>query len=152
MKILVAHESLDTSGGVESYLSSLLPGLVNRGHAIALLYHRRRESGRPMTLPADPCIGVDSLGLERAFDAVRAWRPDVCFSHNMGALEIEERLVREWPVVKMMHGYFGTCASGATSISSRCSISLLEKNDETTLANEFVMTAIMMRPGAMNVM
>ena len=112
MKILVAHESLDTSGGVESYLSSLLPGLVHRGHEIALLYHRRRESSRPMTLPVDPCIGVDSLGLEGAFDAVRAWRPEVCFSHNMGALEVEERLVREWPVVKMMHGYFGTCASG----------------------------------------
>ena len=44
------------------------------------------------------------------------------------------------------------CASGATSISSRCSISLLEKNDDTTFANEFVMTAIMIRPGAMNVM
>src|SRR5262245_55965085 len=44
------------------------------------------------------------------------------------------------------------CANGATSISSRCSISLLEKNDETTLANEFVMTAIMIKPGAMNVM
>src|SRR4051794_7506950 len=43
------------------------------------------------------------------------------------------------------------CASGATSISSRCSMSLLEKNDDTTFANEFVMTAIMMRPGAMNV-
>ena len=43
-------------------------------------------------------------------------------------------------------------ASGATSISSRCSISLLEKNDDTTFANEFVITDIMMRPGAMNVM
>src|SRR5882672_6169347 len=43
------------------------------------------------------------------------------------------------------------CASGATSISSRCSISLLEKNEETTFANELVMTAIMIRPGAMNV-
>src|SRR6188768_4003282 len=42
-------------------------------------------------------------------------------------------------------------ASGATSISSRCSISLLEKNDDTTLANEFVITDIMIKPGAMNV-
>ncbi len=42
-------------------------------------------------------------------------------------------------------------ASGATSISSRCSISLLEKNEDTTFANEFVMTAIMIKPGAMNV-
>ena len=31
-------------------------------------------------------------------------------------------------------------------------MSLLEKNDDTTFANEFVMTAIMIRPGAMNVM
>ena len=38
------------------------------------------------------------------------------------------------------------CAKGATSISSRCSISLLEKNDDTTFANEFVMTAIMIEP------
>ena len=43
------------------------------------------------------------------------------------------------------------CARGATSISSRCSISLLEKNDDTTFANEFVITAIMISPGAMNV-
>jgi glycosyltransferase involved in cell wall biosynthesis len=30
----------------------------------------------------------------------------------MRALEIDERLAAEWPVVKMMHGYFGTCVSG----------------------------------------
>jgi hypothetical protein len=30
----------------------------------------------------------------------------------MRALDVEEGLLGEWPVVKMMHGHFGTCISG----------------------------------------
>jgi len=40
------------------------------------------------------------------------WQPDVVFSHNMGRLDVDEALVARAPVVKMMHGYFGTCVSG----------------------------------------
>jgi glycosyltransferase involved in cell wall biosynthesis len=47
-----------------------------------------------------------------ALAGVRAWRPDVVFSHNMGPLEVERGLLDGWPVVKMMHGYFGTCIGG----------------------------------------
>ena len=43
---------------------------------------------------------------------MREWRPDVCFSHNMQPLEVDEGLASVCPVVKMMHGYFGTCISG----------------------------------------
>jgi len=53
---------------------------------------------------------------------LRSFCPDVCFSHNMGPLEIDRRLVGLWPVVKMMHGYFGTCISGLKShaFPARC--------------------------------
>ena len=50
-----------------------------------------------------------------AVSAAEAWRPDLCFSHNTGAFEIEKELVERWPVVKMMHGYLGTCVSGQKS-------------------------------------
>ena len=30
----------------------------------------------------------------------------------MRSLAIDERLARDWPVIKMMHGHFGTCVSG----------------------------------------
>ncbi len=39
--------------------------------------------------------------------------------------------------------------SGETSSSSMCLPNLAPKNDDTTFAYEFVMTDIMMRPGAM---
>ena len=40
------------------------------------------------------------------------WGPAVCFSHNMRALDVERALLGRLPVVKMMHGYFGTCVGG----------------------------------------
>jgi glycosyltransferase involved in cell wall biosynthesis len=55
---------------------------------------------------------VQERGLDHAIGALKAWHPDVCYSHNMGPLEVERALVTQWPVVKMLHGFFGTCASG----------------------------------------
>ena len=59
-----------------------------------------------------PAVSVSDDGLDGASDRMRTWGPDVCFSHNMRQLDVEERLCAEWPVVKMMHGYFGTCIGG----------------------------------------
>ena len=116
MRILIAHESIATRGGVESYLGAILPELLARGHQIAVVYHQR--SGRTdssvgnWASGADLIVGVEESGVTSVMRTVRQWRPDVCFSHNMRPLEIDRALVAEWPVVKMMHGYFGTCASG----------------------------------------
>jgi glycosyltransferase involved in cell wall biosynthesis len=113
MRILIANEAVVGSGGVESYLAGLMPALAARGHAVALLHaNTRHETGGTRLEAAELTASVDDEGLEAALDRVRAWRPDVCFSHNMRPLDVEERLLREWPVVKMMHGYFGTCISG----------------------------------------
>ena len=48
MRIVIAHESVETEGGAETYLVSVIQGLRERGHQIALLYHRRSdgEEGR----------------------------------------------------------------------------------------------------------
>jgi glycosyltransferase involved in cell wall biosynthesis len=114
MRILIAHEAPAGAGGVESYLAALMPALAARGHAVAFLhYNPRAEQGPTRLLRAEfPSASVADDGLEGAVGKVRDWRPDVCFSHNMRALEVDERLATEWAAVKMLHGYFGTCVSG----------------------------------------
>jgi len=114
MRILIAHEAAAGGGGVESYLAALIPALAARGHQLAFLHHNPRSEQGPTRLEhaGMPAVSVSDDGLDGAVDRMRTWRPDVCFSHNMRQLDVEERLASEWPVVKMMHGYFGTCIGG----------------------------------------
>jgi glycosyltransferase involved in cell wall biosynthesis len=111
MKIVVAQDALHAEGGVETYLASVIPALRARGHSVALLFVRRR-GGAPLIGEVDgPQVAVDPPNIERAFAELRGWGPDVCFSNNMAPLDVERRALDEWPVVKFMHGYFGTCVS-----------------------------------------
>jgi len=111
VKILVAQDALHSEGGVESYLAASVPALRARGHSIAMLFVRR-GSKTPLSESIDgPSVGVDAENPELAFAQLKAWGPDICFSNNMAPLDIERRLLDEWPVVKFMHAYFGTCIS-----------------------------------------
>jgi glycosyltransferase involved in cell wall biosynthesis len=113
MRILIAHDAAAGGGGVESYLAAIMPALVARGHEVAFLCVPSRTQQGPTRLDqvADVFSVADS-GLSRALAQVAEWRPDVCFSHNMRPLDVDEGLVSLCPVVKMMHGYFGTCIGG----------------------------------------
>lgn len=113
MRILVANDGLNDAGGVTTYLHAVCANLQERGHAIAWL-HCADAAGAP-DVPASACWSAATLGSDRAIEAVAAWQPDVCFSHNMRALDVETALAGVAPVVKMMHGYFGTCVSGSKS-------------------------------------
>ena len=92
MRIVVAHESVETEGGAETYLVSVIQGLRERGHQIALLYHRRsdgespllRKGESPLLNEAHVAFGVEDRGLDAVFADLRQWRPDIGFSHNMG--------------------------------------------------------------------
>lgn len=114
MRILIAHEALAGGGGVETYLETVIPALRARGHDVAFLHHNSRTAAGPTRLVFDdvPGFGVQDEGLPNVIRSLREWSPDVCFSHNMRPLEVDEALLQQWPVVKMMHGYFGTCISG----------------------------------------
>jgi glycosyltransferase involved in cell wall biosynthesis len=112
MKIAFAHESIDTEGGVEAYLLSVMLELRARGHQVALVYHWRNSSRNALRSSAHITIGVEESGQNAAIARLSDWKPDVCYSHNMGPLEVDRGLLGRWPVVKMLHGYFGTCVSG----------------------------------------
>jgi glycosyltransferase involved in cell wall biosynthesis len=128
MKIVVAQDALHAEGGVESYLASIIPALRSRGHSIGLLFVRR-QGGAPLVGEVDgPCVAVESQTIDEAFAELRAWGADVCFSNNMTRLDVERRALDEWPVVKFMHGYFGTCVSAlkthAFPVRTACSRTL----------------------------
>lgn len=111
MKILFAQDALHAAGGVESYLAHVIPALRARGHSVAILYAERRDTAALVRGVDGPIVGVAGRGLDGVVAELRRWGADVCFSHNMAPLHVERRLLGEWPVVKFMHGYFGTCVS-----------------------------------------
>ena len=128
MKIVVAQDALNAEGGVESYLAAIIPALRSRGHSVALLCVRR-QGGATLVREVDgPSVAVASHRIDEAFAGLRAWGADVCFSNNMMRLDVERRALDEWPVVKFMHGYFGTCVSAlkthAFPVRTACSRTL----------------------------
>jgi glycosyltransferase involved in cell wall biosynthesis len=112
MRILISNESRSGGGGVESYLASVVPALMAQGHDVALLYANTSAEKGPTDIATVSAWSVKDLGLPRAIEAARAWKPDLCFAHNMRYLDIEEAIVGAWPTVKMMHAYAGACLSG----------------------------------------
>jgi glycosyltransferase involved in cell wall biosynthesis len=119
MRILIANEALSGSGGVETYLSTLVPALQAAGHEVGALHDNPASESGPQRIAPEGIwrAGVQDEGLDGAIARVRGFAPDVCFSHNMRTLEVDIRLAAEWPVVKMMHGHFGTCVSGHKAFS-----------------------------------
>lgn len=114
MRILIANDGLTGAGGVQTYLSTLVPELQAQGHEVGVLHDGAASAPGPQRIVREDVwrAGIEDEGIDAAFARVRDFAPDVCFSHNMRTLEVDERLTRQWPVVKMMHGHFGTCVSG----------------------------------------
>ena len=113
MRILFANDGIGDAGGVQSYLAAVMPALAARGHAVALLHLDALRGGEGTPAPAGaPHFCIEEQGADGAIADALGWRPDVVFSHNMRPLDVESRLIDAAPVVKFMHGYFGTCIGG----------------------------------------
>jgi glycosyltransferase involved in cell wall biosynthesis len=149
MRILFANESRRGGGGVESYLAAVVPVLRDRGHDVALLYANTESQEGPTTIAAGESWSVADCGLDRARAAVRAWRPDVCVSHNMGRLDVDEWLAGEWPTFKFMHGYFGTCVSGHKAFDFPHVSACTRRCDAGCLVNYLPRHCGRLRPDAM---
>jgi glycosyltransferase involved in cell wall biosynthesis len=112
MRILFSNDGVGDAGGVQSYLAAVVAALAGRRHDVALLHldPLRDAAASPAGTAEHFCVGTS--GRSAAIDAAMRWHPTVCFSHNMRALSVERALIARMPVVKMMHGYFGTCVGG----------------------------------------
>src|SRR5262249_3640491 len=114
MRIAVAAHGYGQAGGVDRYLSTVIPALVGSGHEVACWFETgdcadaeslSREHGIPWWTAAD-----DS---GRAFAGIQQWRPDVLFSHGVASPAQERRLLDVAPSVCFAHSYYGTCISGS---------------------------------------
>lgn len=120
MRILIANAHADAVGGVESYLSTVLPALAGNRHELAFLHtHRIADGAEPIGkgIAPDASWCVDEIGVEAALGKVERWLPEVVYSHSIGPVALEAALLRRYPGVFFAHGYLGTCISGRKCFS-----------------------------------
>lgn len=115
MRIAVVNWSRRKVGGTETYLGNIIPGLIGRGHSVALWHEIDRPRNRePIELPPGvPSWCVEELGTERALDALRQWKPDIIYTHSLMTPELEAATLGVAPAVFFAHAYYGTCISGS---------------------------------------
>jgi glycosyltransferase involved in cell wall biosynthesis len=113
MKILIANDGLNDAGGVQVYLDAVVEALRARGHSLAVAHC---EASRPEGLSAVwrdvPRFQLAGPGGAEQSAALQEWSPHLCYSHNMDYVDVDATLTGIAPVVKFMHGYFGTCIGG----------------------------------------
>ena len=115
MRIAVATSFTYRAGGVESYLESVLPALLERGHEIGVWHEYDEPPGSERIVPAS--VQLSSLGrstsdTDAALDAMARWHPDVIFLQGLTNVALELRLLPVAPLVTFLHAYNGTCISG----------------------------------------
>jgi glycosyltransferase involved in cell wall biosynthesis len=114
MRIAVINGTSRRVGGVETYLETILPGLQQAGMDVGFWH----ESGEPLNRPAISIpAGVQTwnvakLGSERALADLRAWQPDLLFTHHLADPELEASTLDVASAVFFVHNYYGTCVGG----------------------------------------
>jgi glycosyltransferase involved in cell wall biosynthesis len=114
MRITVANSTTSRAGGVESYLSDVIPALKELGHEVSFLAERTPSSGREPIIRTEviPIWCARSMGADRALNGLIAWKPDLIFTHKSEDPVWESRLQRLAPSVFFAHDYQGLCISG----------------------------------------
>ena len=91
-----------------------MPALLKRGHELAVLYEYPSPEGRPTVDPprAVPVSFWDDLEPKAALNRIRAFQPDVVYSHSSHSLDLEKALLDHYPTLLYSHVFVGTCATG----------------------------------------
>jgi glycosyltransferase involved in cell wall biosynthesis len=121
MRIAFVNHNRRKVGGAEVYLDSVIPAFVRAGHEIACLFEDDLAiAGRePITIPdGTPMWSVATLGNSRALNELKAWRPDVCFTHGLRDIELETGIVALGNSALYVHNYYGSCISGTKTHST----------------------------------
>lgn len=114
MRILIANSRRILVGGVEKYLQILIPALLQRGHSVGLLYEYPSDAstegidseGQGLSSWCSKQLGVDSV-----LRSLKAWAPDIVYSHGLDDGALERSLLDSYPAVLYAHTYYGTCVS-----------------------------------------
>ncbi len=114
MRVLIATYSRDLLGGVEKYLQAMIPGLIERGHSVALLYEipsNTAEDGIDSQAERVPAWCSRDLGVDSVLGSAATWSPDVVYCHGLDDSRLEDALLQKYPTILYAHTYVGTCVS-----------------------------------------
>lgn len=114
MRIAVINWNRRKVGGVETYLNTIIPELSGAGHELAFWSEVDEPAEREQISlpPGSPAWCVSELGPERALAELRAWRPDLTYTHKLLDPGLEAETLRLAPSIFFAHDYYGTCISG----------------------------------------
>ena len=119
MRIAIVNFSSRRVGGTESYLDEIIPAFVNSGHEVGLFVECDIPADRSRIWLSEesPLWCVATQGTIFAIGAMRDWRPDLIFAHGLVNPKIETATLSLAPAVFFVHGYYGTCITGAKTNS-----------------------------------
>lgn len=114
MRLAVLAWTAQRIGGIEAYLSLILPAIARTGIDLAFWYEHHETGGRErIDVPGDvPLFSVAELGTAGAIQRLREWKPDVLYVHGLHDTATERRLLDIAPAVQFVHTYVGTCVTG----------------------------------------
>ncbi len=118
MRLAIINSNRSIVGGVETYLSHVLPALAERGHEIAFLHEEASVAGYELiTLPEGaPVWSIAQSGSVQALDALRQWGPDIVYVHGLRSPKIEAEIQAIAPAVFFAHSYYAFQHSGIRSL------------------------------------
>jgi glycosyltransferase involved in cell wall biosynthesis len=120
MRVCITTWSNGRVGGIETYLSKVIPELARAGLEVGFFH----ETGTPTNRKsislqtATRTWSVDELGRDGALAGLRKWQPDVLYSHGLRDPELEAQILDIAPAVFFLHSYYGTCISGGKTFKS----------------------------------
>jgi glycosyltransferase involved in cell wall biosynthesis len=119
LRIAFINWSNRAVGGAEQYLASISAHLFAQGHTLALWHETDTPSDRQQVPLPDgtPVWNARQLGLARALDHLRAWKPDVTFFQGMLDPAVEEKVLAVAPSVFFAHNFYGLCISGGRTLT-----------------------------------
>src|SRR5438477_9196745 len=139
MRVAVVNWSSRRVGGVEEYISILLPALEAAGVQTAFWHERSTPLDR---IAIEPTPGVPfwcaaDMGVDASLDALRAWKPDVLYVQATADVHLERRLLDTAPAVFFLHTYTGTCISGVKTFTRPTAVPCSRKFGPPCLAHYF---------------
>jgi glycosyltransferase involved in cell wall biosynthesis len=120
LRILISVSHLGLVGGVQTYLKSLFPKLIDKGYSLGLVYQFKSPDGLETVLLDHHRVQtfhMDNCDYNKTLKAIESWRPDIVFNQGLSNTNFESELANKYPTIFYAHSTYGSCISGTKMFS-----------------------------------